>query len=74
MSTTTFDIELYPPGRDTTIVGNVITDSGLDDEAAGFYATETLAGTGIGLVWPAYITTGTGTTTRQPVGTWSQIQ
>jgi hypothetical protein len=50
MSTTTFDIELYPPGRDTTIVGNVITDSGLDDEAAGFYATETLAGTGIGLV------------------------
>jgi plastocyanin len=50
MSTTTFDIELYPPGRDTTIVGNVVTDSGLDNEAAGFYATETLAGTGIGLV------------------------
>lgn len=50
MSTTTFDIELYPPGRDTTIVGNVITDSGLDNEGAGFYATETLAGTGIGLV------------------------
>jgi len=49
MSTTTFDIELYPPGRDTTIVGNLIADSGMDDEAAGFYATETLAGTGIGL-------------------------
>jgi len=50
MSTTTFDIELFPPGRDTTIIGNLITDSGLDNEAAGFYATETLAGTGIGLV------------------------
>src|SRR5262249_31576557 len=36
LSTTTFDIELYPPGRDTTIVGNLITDSGLDNEAAGF--------------------------------------
>jgi len=50
MSTTTFDIELYPPGRDTTIVGNLVTDSGLDDEAAGFYATETLAGNGIALI------------------------
>jgi plastocyanin len=50
ISTTTFDIELDPPGRDTTIVGNVVSDSGLDNEGAGFYATETLAGTGIGLV------------------------
>jgi hypothetical protein len=50
ISTTTFDIELKPPGHDTTIVGNVVSDSGLDNEAAGFYATETLAGTGIGLV------------------------
>lgn len=50
ISTTTFDIELNPPGRDTTIIGNVVSDSGLDNEAAGFYATETLAGTGIGLV------------------------
>jgi hypothetical protein len=50
ISTTTFDIELEPPGRDTTIMGNIITDSGLDDEAAGFYATETLAGNGIALV------------------------
>ncbi len=50
ISTTTFDIELEPPGRDTTIMGNIVTDSGLDDEAAGFYATETLAGNGIALV------------------------
>jgi plastocyanin len=50
IATTTFDIELNPPGRDTTIVGNVVSDSGWDNEAAGFYATETLAGTGIGLV------------------------
>lgn len=50
MSTTTFDIELQPPGRDTTVMGNRITDSGLDNEAAGFYATETLAGDGIALV------------------------
>lgn len=50
ISTTTFDIELYPPGRDTTIMGNLITDSGLENEAAGFYATETLAGQGIALV------------------------
>jgi plastocyanin len=50
LSTTTFDIELNPPGRDSTIVGNLITDSGLDNEAAGFYATETLAGNGIALV------------------------
>jgi plastocyanin len=49
IGTTTFDIELFPPGRDTTIMGNVVTDSGLDNEAAGFYATETLAGNGIGL-------------------------
>lgn len=50
ISTTTFDIELQPPGRDTTIMGNQVTDSGLDNEAAGFYATETLAGDGIALV------------------------
>jgi plastocyanin len=50
ISTSTFDIELSPPGRDTTIVGNVVADSGLDNEAAGFYATETLAGNGIALV------------------------
>ena len=50
ISTTTFDIEFNPPGRDTTIVGNVVSDSGLDNEAAGFYATETLAGHGIALV------------------------
>jgi plastocyanin len=50
ISTTTFDIELNPPGRDTTIMGNVVSDSGFDNEAAGFYATETLAGQGIALV------------------------
>ena len=50
MSTTTFDIELYPPGRDTSIIGNLVTDSGRENEAAGFYATETLAGNGIALV------------------------
>jgi len=50
LSTTTFDIELVPPGRDTTIMGNLVSDSGLDNEAAGFYATETLAGNGIALV------------------------
>jgi plastocyanin len=50
ISTTTFDIELNPPGRDTTVVGNVVSDSGFDNEAAGFYATETLAGNGIALV------------------------
>ncbi|MBS0374171.1 MAG: right-handed parallel beta-helix repeat-containing protein [Proteobacteria bacterium] len=50
ISTTTFDIELYPPGRDTTIIGNLVSDSGLDNEASGFYATETLAGNGIALV------------------------
>ena len=50
ISTTTFDIELDPPGRDTTIAGNMVSDSGLDNEAAGFYATETLAGQGIALV------------------------
>ncbi len=49
LSTTTFDIELFPPGRDTTIMGNLVTDSGLDNEASGFYATETLAGQGIAL-------------------------
>lgn len=49
LSTTTFDIELYPPGRDSTIVGNLIADSGLENEATGFYATETLAGNGIAL-------------------------
>lgn len=50
ISTSTFDIELNPPGRDTTIIGNLIGDSGVDNEAAGFYATETLAGNGIALV------------------------
>jgi plastocyanin len=50
ISTSTFDIELSPPGRDTTIIGNVVADSGFDNEAAGFYATETLAGNGIALV------------------------
>lgn len=50
LSTSTFDIELSPPGRDTTIMGNFIADSGLDNEASGFYATETLAGNGIALV------------------------
>jgi plastocyanin len=50
IATTTFDIELNPPGRDTTIVGNVVSDSGLNNEAAGFYATETLTGNGIGMV------------------------
>jgi plastocyanin len=50
IATSTFDIELNPPGRDTTIVGNRVTDSGFDNEAAGFYATETLAGNGIALV------------------------
>ncbi len=50
ISTTTFDIELNPPGRDTTLMGNLVSDSGLDNEAAGFYATETLAGNGIALV------------------------
>lgn len=50
ISTTTFDIELYPPGRDTVIAGNYVADSGYEDEAAGFYATETLAGNGIALV------------------------
>lgn len=49
VSTTTFDIELYPPGRDSTLIGNYIADSGLANEAAGFYATETLAGNGIAL-------------------------
>lgn len=50
IGTTTFDIELYPPGRDTVIAGNYVADSGLQNEAAGFYATETLAGDGIALV------------------------
>jgi plastocyanin len=49
LATTTFDIELQPPGHDTTIIGNLISDSGLANEAAGFYATETLAGNGIAL-------------------------
>lgn len=44
---TTFDIELFPPGHDTVIAGNTILDSGLANEGAGFYATETLAGNGI---------------------------
>jgi plastocyanin len=50
IGTTTFDIELLPPGHDTTIMGNLVADSGLANEATGFYATETLAGNGIGLV------------------------
>jgi hypothetical protein len=31
-------------------MGNVVSDSGVENEAAGFYATETLAGQGIALV------------------------
>jgi plastocyanin len=50
IGTTTFDIELLPPGHDTTIMGNLVAYNGLSNEATGFYATETLAGTGIGLV------------------------
>jgi hypothetical protein len=50
VATTTFDIELDPPGRDSTIIGNLISDSGLEREAAGFFASETLAGNGIGLI------------------------
>jgi plastocyanin len=42
----TFDIELVPPGHDTTIIGNVVTDNGYDD-AAAFYATASLGGGGI---------------------------
>jgi Right handed beta helix region len=49
VSTTTFDIELLPPGRDSVIMGNFIADNGRSDEATGFYATETLAGYGIAL-------------------------
>ena len=49
IAVTTFDIELYPPGRETVMVGNSVTDSGISGEASGFYATETLAGTGIAL-------------------------
>jgi plastocyanin len=49
IAVTTFDIELDPPGRETAIIGNTVTDSGLAGEASGFYATETLAGTGIAL-------------------------
>ena len=47
IGTSTFDIELVPPGRDTTIIGNIVSDSGLENEATGFFASETLAGTGI---------------------------
>ncbi len=46
VSTSTFDIELHPPGHATTIVGNIVTDNGFDD-AAAFYATASLAGIGI---------------------------
>jgi len=47
IGTSTFDIELVPPGRDTTIIGNIVNDSGFENEATGFFASETLAGTGI---------------------------
>lgn len=46
IGTSTFDIELHPPGHATTIVGNIVADNGLDD-AAAFYATASLAGIGI---------------------------
>ena len=46
VATSTFDIELVPPGHDTTIVGNVVTNNGYDD-AAAFYATASLGGGGI---------------------------
>jgi hypothetical protein len=49
LSTTTFDIELFPPNHQTVIAGNLISDNGLENEASGFYATETLAGNGVAL-------------------------
>ena len=49
MSTTTFDIELKPPGRQTVIMGNVVTDNRANSLATSFYATESLAGQGIAL-------------------------
>ena len=44
---TTFDIELVPPGRDTTVIGNIVSDSGFDGEASAISASETLAGSGV---------------------------
>lgn len=49
LSTTTFDIELKPPGRDNVIMGNLILDNRADSAATSFYATESLAGQGIAL-------------------------
>ena len=49
LATTTFDIELLPPGRQTVIMGNVVTDNRATSEATSFYATESLAGQGIAL-------------------------
>jgi plastocyanin len=49
MATTTFDIELLPPGRQTVIMGNVVTDNRANSLATSFYATESLAGQGIAL-------------------------
>lgn len=46
IGTSTFDIELVPPGHDTTIVGNIITDNGRDT-AAAFYATASMGGMGV---------------------------
>ncbi|MCC7411882.1 MAG: right-handed parallel beta-helix repeat-containing protein [Gammaproteobacteria bacterium] len=43
---TTFDIELYPPGRETTVVGNRVENNG-DPAAAAFYAVLTVDGNGI---------------------------
>jgi plastocyanin len=47
IATTTFDIELLPPGRQTVIMGNVVTDNDARSLATSFYATESLAGQGI---------------------------
>jgi plastocyanin len=49
IATTTFDIELKPPGRQTVIMGNVVTDNRADSLATSFYATERLGGQGIAL-------------------------
>jgi plastocyanin len=46
IGTSTFDIELNPPGHATTIIGNIVADNGFDD-AAAFYATASLGGIGI---------------------------
>jgi plastocyanin len=49
IAATTFDIELKPPGRQTVIMGNVVTDNRADSLATSFYATESLAGQGVAL-------------------------